>query len=112
YALSFTEPYFLGQRISAGFDIYKRQSGVTDKYLTDTTGGSIRFGLPISTDLTAGVAYNLSQQKITIDDAALTASGVPDPTLVSQAYIDAASQGTWIKSSVSWSLVYNTIDDG
>ncbi|MBX4421131.1 BamA/TamA family outer membrane protein, partial [Mycobacterium tuberculosis] len=26
YSLSFTEPYFLGQRISAGFDLFKRQS--------------------------------------------------------------------------------------
>jgi outer membrane protein insertion porin family len=111
YGLSFTEPYFLGQRISAGFDIYKRQSGVADKYQTDITGGSIRFGLPIGDDLTAGVAYNLSRQTITIDDAALTADGIPDPTQVSQAYIDAAAEGAWVKSSLGWSLVYNSIDD-
>jgi outer membrane protein insertion porin family len=111
YSLSFTEPYFLGQRISAGFDLFKRQSGVNDKYETDLTGGTIRFGLPITETLTAGVAYNLTQEKYEIDDEAKLPDGTPDPNQISQAFIDAADRGAWIKSSVSWSLVYDTIDD-
>ncbi|MBA8880372.1 outer membrane protein assembly factor BamA [Phyllobacterium myrsinacearum] len=111
YSLSFTEPYFLGQRISAGFDLFKRQSGVNDKYETDLTGGTIRFGLPITETLTAGVAYNLTQEKYEIDDEAKLPDGTPDPSQISQAFIDAADRGAWIKSSVSWSLVYDTIDD-
>ncbi|MBZ9654763.1 outer membrane protein assembly factor BamA [Phyllobacterium lublinensis] len=111
YSLSFTEPYFLGQRISAGFDIYKRQSGVRDKYETDLTGGTIRFGLPITEALTAGVAYNLTQEEYEIDDEAKFPDGTPDPSEISQAYIDAAEESPWIKSSVSWTLTYNTIDD-
>ena len=71
YSLSFTEPYFLGQRIAAGFDIFKRQSGVNNKYETDLTGGTIRFGLPITDDLTAGVAYNLTEEKYEIDNDAM-----------------------------------------
>ncbi|NWO50412.1 BamA/TamA family outer membrane protein, partial [Klebsiella pneumoniae] len=68
--------------------------------------------LPITETLTAGVAYNLSQEKYTIEDAAkIPGTDIPDPSQISQAFIDAANRGTWIKSSVSWSLVYNTIDD-
>jgi outer membrane protein insertion porin family len=111
YSLSFTEPYFLGQRISAGFDIYKRQSGVSDKYETDLTGGTIRFGLPITEALTASIAYNLTQEEYDIDDEAKLPNGEPDPAEISQAYIDAAEESPWIKSSVSWGLTYNTIDD-
>jgi outer membrane protein insertion porin family len=112
YSLSFTEPYFLGQRIAAGFDIFKRQSGVNNKYETDLTGGTIRFGLPITDDLTAGVAYNLTEEKYEIDnDAMIPGTDIPDPTEISQAFIDAAEESPWIKSSVSWSLTYNTIDD-
>ncbi|MEK1891190.1 MAG: outer membrane protein assembly factor BamA [Phyllobacterium sp.] len=112
YSLSFTEPYFLGQRIAAGFDIYKRQSGVSDKYETDVTGGTIRFGLPITESLVAGVAYNLSQEEYDIDsEAMIPGTNIPDPTEISQAFIDAAEESPWIKSSVSWSLTYNTIDD-
>ena len=112
YSLSFTEPYFLGQRIAAGFDIYKRQSGVSDKYETDVVGGTIRFGLPITEALTAGVAYNLSREEYDIDDEAMIpGTNIPDPTEISQAFINAAEESPWIKSSVSWSLTYNTIDD-
>ena len=111
YSLSFTEPYFLGQRISAGFDIYKRQSGVSDKYETDLTGGTICFGLPITEALTASIAYNLTQEEYDIDDEAKLPNGEPDPAEISQAYIDAAEESPWIKSSVSWGLTYNTIDD-
>ncbi|QND52776.1 outer membrane protein assembly factor BamA [Phyllobacterium sp. 628] len=111
YSLSFTEPYFLGQRISAGFDLFKRQSGVNDKYETDLTGGTIRFGLPITETLTAGVAYNLTQEKYEIDDKARNPDGSVNLDEISQAFADAANRGTWIKSSVSWSLVYDTIDD-
>ncbi|WP_457300067.1 outer membrane protein assembly factor BamA [Phyllobacterium sp. P5_D12] len=111
YSLSFTEPYFLGQRIAAGFDIFKRQSGVNNKYETDLTGGTIRFGLPITDDLTAGVAYNLTEEKYKIDGDALNPDGTPDLSEISQAFADAADESPWIKSSVSWSLTYNTIDD-
>lgn len=112
YSLSFTEPYFLGQRIAAGFDIFKRQSNVSDKYETDLTGGTIRFGLPITEALTAGVAYNLTQETYDISSAAMIpGTNIPDPTEISQAYIDAAEESPWIKSSISWSLTYNTIDD-
>src|SRR5690606_4076084 len=47
YGLSFTEPYFLGQRISAGFDIF-RSTREYDDYDVETTGGTVRFGLPIT----------------------------------------------------------------
>jgi outer membrane protein insertion porin family len=111
YSLSFTEPYFLGQRIAAGFDIFKRQSGVRDKYKTDVTGGTIRFGLPITEDLTAGVAYNLTQEKYDIEEEARLPDGSYDPNEISKAFADAAEESPWIKSSISWSLTYNTIDD-
>ncbi|MCO4316508.1 outer membrane protein assembly factor BamA [Phyllobacterium sp. 21LDTY02-6] len=111
YSLSFTEPYFLGQRISAGFDIYKRQSGVRDKYETDVTGATIRFGLPITEELTAGLAYNITREEYEIDEDALNDDGTPDLDEISRAFADAAEDSPWVKSSVSWSLTYNSIDD-
>jgi outer membrane protein insertion porin family len=30
FDFSFTEPYFLGRRLAAGFDLYRRESGNTD----------------------------------------------------------------------------------
>lgn len=107
YSFSFTEPYFLGRRIAAGFDIY-RQTRKYDHYDSDITGGTIRFGLPITDNISTQLAYNISQEKYDL-------SCVPTPPggdcNVSQAIINGVAQSPWIKSSVSGTLVYNTIDD-
>jgi outer membrane protein insertion porin family len=106
FGLSFTEPYFLGYRVAAGFDIFKNKT-TYDAYTVDRTGATVRFGLPITDQLSAQLAYNISQddyeQRDTNGDGVITASDTPLP-----AYIPA---GSWIKSSVSYALTFNTIDD-
>src|SRR5690606_7261512 len=106
FTLSFTEPYFLGRRISAGFDIYRNTRKVNNSdndhvYDRETTGGTIRFGLPITEALTAQVAYNYSQ-----DEYERYGN-----VAVSSAIQEALDQGKWTRSSISTGLVYNTIDD-
>ncbi|RUY85406.1 outer membrane protein assembly factor BamA, partial [Mesorhizobium sp. M7A.F.Ca.CA.003.01.2.1] len=113
YSLSFTEPYFLGRRIAAGFDIYKSTREYNNNYDSDTTGATIRFGLPITDSITTQLAYNISQEKYKVDDGCLT-DGVyipGSPCNISTAILDGIDQSPWIKSSVSLGLVYNTIDD-
>jgi len=112
YQLSFTEPYFLGRRIAAGFDIYYRTRQYDD-YDSDTTGGSIRFGLPITEKLTTQLAYNLSREEYSFDDdcAGTTLDPLNNPCFISLAIIQGVETSPWIKSSVSGGLVYNTIDD-
>ncbi|MCA0030833.1 outer membrane protein assembly factor BamA [Mesorhizobium sp. B263B2A] len=113
YSLSFTEPYFLGRRIAAGFDIYKSTREYNNNYDSDTTGATIRFGLPITNSITTQLAYNISQEKYKVDDSCgPTSPGDPDGTCnISPAILDGIAQSPWIKSSVSLGLVYNTIDD-
>lgn len=117
YALSFTEPYFLGRRIAAGFDIYKS----TREYRTydsETTGATIRFGLPITDNISTQLSYNISQEKYRFDKGCLT-GGILDPakcdvsTAIQNAILDPAGgyRDPWLKSSVSAGLTYNTIDD-
>lgn len=108
YMLSFTEPYFLGRRISAGFDIY-RQTRTRDDYESETTGATVRFGLPITEALSTQLAYNYSQEEYNFR------GDCEDPDSpecdISPAIEDAVETSSWTKSSVSGSLVYNTIDD-
>ncbi|TPM15714.1 outer membrane protein assembly factor BamA [Mesorhizobium sp. B2-3-6] len=112
YSLSFTEPYFLGRRIAAGFDIYKRTREYDD-YDSDTLGATVRFGLPITDSISTQLAYNISREKYELDDSCDdNGDGVPDSGCdVSEAILDGIDQSPWIKSSVSLGLVYNTIDD-
>ena len=100
YSLSFTEPYFLGRRIAAGFDLYKQKQTYTN-YTNDTNGGSVRVGLPISDALSTQLAYNLTQDKYTV-----TGAGAIAPAVAADIGV-----GSWIKSSVSATLTYNTIDN-
>jgi outer membrane protein insertion porin family len=112
YTLSFTEPYFLGRRIAAGFDIF-RQSRSYDNYTTVVTGATVRFGLPITENLTTQLAYNYSTENYDFRDACdANNDGIPDPgCVISPAIVTGVATSPWIKSSVSGSVIYNTIDD-
>ncbi len=61
YQLSFTEPYFLGRRLAAGFDIYRNESS-GGGYDIERNGGSLRIAAPLTEHLTAQLAYNYKQE--------------------------------------------------
>jgi outer membrane protein insertion porin family len=52
YALSYLDPYFTVDGVSQGFDVYKRKVDATSlsvgSYSTDTLGGGIKLGYPLS----------------------------------------------------------------
>jgi outer membrane protein insertion porin family len=66
--LSFTEPYFMGYRISAGFDVFTRFTDATQsgRYESRVTGGAIRFGLPITEEFGIGLRYSLYTTSIEV----------------------------------------------
>lgn len=111
FMLSFTEPYFLGRRIAAGFDIYRSTRNYSN-YDSQSTGATVRFGLPITQSLSTQLSYNISQEEYDYDEDCLT-NDVLDPSKcnVSLAIQDGVNNSPWLKSSVSTALVYNTIDD-
>ncbi|WP_048646270.1 outer membrane protein assembly factor BamA [Nitratireductor soli] len=110
YSFSFTEPYFLGRRISAGFDVYRRTRKFDDKYDRDIMGATVRFGLPITEALSTQLAYNYAQEEYSgTGNCSVPSSG--GNCNLAPALVEAINQGTWKKSSVSGSLIYNTIDN-
>ena len=113
FSLSFTEPYFLGRRIAAGFDVFQ-QTRQYNNYESENIGATVRFGLPITDNFTTQFAYNISQEQYAYrtDTCDTDLNGVPDGNcIVSPAIVDAVDAGTWLKSSVSGALQYNSIDD-
>ena len=66
YDLSFTEPYFLDRRLSAGVDLFRTETDYQDEgsYDSETTGGRLRFGWNYTDDLAHYVRYTLSEDKI------------------------------------------------
>ncbi|HEY8570863.1 outer membrane protein assembly factor BamA [Phenylobacterium sp.] len=68
---SFTEPRFLGRDLAAGADAYYYKYDLTDysAYKTETLGGGLRLGFPLSLNSRAGLRYTLRQDKVDIDDS-------------------------------------------
>ena len=102
YRISFTEPYFLGYRLAAGFDLFRTEDQGNDNYEFEEQGVTFRIAAPITEDLTFGLAYNFTETDYSntdLDDVAV-------------AYFNAISENeNWVKSSISPTLTYNTLDD-
>lgn len=99
FDFSFTEPRFMGLRVSSGFDAYYKVVGETDSNIYGTTaiGGQVRLGAPITSDLNGSVFLGLEQK--TIADV----EGTPSEIV--------ADGEQYEKAWVGYSLVYNTLDD-
>jgi outer membrane protein insertion porin family len=135
---SFTEPYFLGQRLAAGFDIYhqvnmKNQYALYENW---TTGGTLRLGIPVTDELTFQPNYSIYESKITIPNTSSQpysdCSGPNDPWIVGGTFYvvtptpyincltngeapveikQVAAQGNVVTSMAGFSLIYNTLDN-
>ena len=68
---SFTEPYFLGYRLAAGFDAFYKYSDLTrySRYETTVYGGQIRVGLPITEEFGVTLRYSLYNTELTIPNS-------------------------------------------
>ncbi len=66
YSISFTEPYFLGRRLSAGIDLFMEDQDYEDEasYDTHTIGGRTRFGWRYTDRFYHYARYNLSKNDI------------------------------------------------
>lgn len=65
YALSYTDPYYTVEGVSRGFDIYLREIDAANSglgnYRTQTAGGMLRFGVPVTEIDT--INYGLGYEK-------------------------------------------------
>ncbi len=97
--LSFTEPYFLGRNLAAGFDAFRTTTNQRRRaFDLERVGGSLRSGFSYTETLRHVVRYNLEQN--TISDVDEDAS-----LLVKE------EEGTFLQSGVSHELIYDTRDN-
>ena len=68
WGVSFTEPYFLDQRLAAGFDVFHtaQNNNQWALYETWTTGVNLRLGIPITDEFTFQPNYSIYQSQISI----------------------------------------------
>lgn len=115
YRLSFTEPYFLGYRLSAGFDVgtTQKDSSSDVSYGTDSTYGTIRFGLPLTEHSGLSLYYNYDTSSTTISSSLLDTVGTQGDTIgeISSALVPPNSPTDWTKSGFGYTWKYNSIDN-
>ena len=99
FDFSFTEPRFMGLRVSAGVDVYHRivNESANNFYGSTATGGQLRFGAPITRDLTGSVFFG-GESKTFADAVDPFSSFIGDEDVRNKAW-------------VGYSLVYNSLDD-
>lgn len=98
--LKFTEPYFLGRKMSLGIDIFGSETDqqAESSFDSRTTGAGLRFGFPLSENVSLSTRYSFTNTKI--KNVASDAS--PSIRL---------AEGTSNSSSVGYTLAYNTLDN-
>lgn len=102
YGLNFTEPYFLGYRLAVGFDLNHSETSSNDNYDYEENNVVLRATAPITEDLATTFRYNYKQMKY---DPSGSLSNLSEP------YQNLVENSPWVKSSVSQTLTYNTLDD-
>jgi outer membrane protein insertion porin family len=68
FEISYAEPYFLGYRVGAGFDIYAKQTLASNyvSYDSKTIGGALRAGFAVTEEFSLQLRYNIYRQEITL----------------------------------------------
>ena len=120
---SFTEPYFMGERIQAGFDIYANSSEANDYsyYDVEQTGLTLRAAFPITDNFAIGVRYTALNKDISVADARYNDCG-PGSQIGVPATLSCFNNGevsnaikeilgSRFLSMAGYSLTYSTVDD-
>jgi outer membrane protein insertion porin family len=106
FDLSASEPYFLGTRVSAGIDLYYKQTDASpyQSYGSNVYGTTVQFGTPLTEQLGVQYRYSLYNQNLTLDPTSLAAA----PSLPIQ---QAALAGPAWVSAVGSTVTYSTLDN-
>jgi outer membrane protein insertion porin family len=108
YDFSFTEPRFMGLKMSAGFDVYHRINAESSSYIygTTATGGQIRLGVPVTRDVNFSVFTGLETK--TVEDGDSPFSNI----LLEGAEVPGDADGkTFNKAWIGYTLAYSGVDN-
>ncbi|MGV0878155.1 outer membrane protein assembly factor BamA [Martelella sp. FLE1502] len=105
YNFSFTEPFFLGYRLAAGFDLYRASSSTQEYYNYAETAGAIRLTAPLTDNLYSTVKY--SYQQFEYDGR----GDWQNLNNVSQVYQDLINGSPWVVSSLQQSFNFSSVDN-
>ena len=120
FELSYAEPYFMGQRLSVGGDIYARQT-LASRYVSyenRTYGTTLRAGFALSEEVGLQLRYSVYRQEITLPDnlnncraGTNPAPGCYQDGEASLAVRKELASGPVLASLVGYTATYSTLDN-
>jgi outer membrane protein insertion porin family len=104
--LAVSEPYFLGTKVAAGFQLFGRQADANSyqSYGSTTYGATLQLGTPINEQLGVQWRYSIYNQNVTL---ASNNSGLTPSLAIREA---AAAGPTWVSAPGS-TATYSTLDN-
>lgn len=127
FEASFSEPYFMGYRMSAGIEGFAKQTIASSYQSYDTSmyGAGLNTGFALREDLALQLRYSIYRSEINLpsqyNNCTLgTVPGLPNYTGVTNCYADGEASlpvrlelanGPVITSLVGYTLAYNTLDN-
>ncbi len=104
FDVSFTDPWFLNQRLSAGVDLFGKQTFANSNqaFNTELYGGKVVLGTPINENLSVSTNYSLYKQGLSLD---------PSIGTVSLPIQQAAAAGSYWVSSFGNGVTFSTLDN-
>ncbi|WP_294533434.1 outer membrane protein assembly factor BamA [uncultured Rhodoblastus sp.] len=136
--LNYTEPFFLDQRLAAGFDLYSKLSDASRYayYSNWVSGGTLRFGIPITDQITLGPRYTLYNSRLSVPNSTSqpyndctypiigTTPGTPGALPIDTTYGTVScltngeasvalkqASGNWVTSMIGYTLSFNNVDN-
>lgn len=117
--LGFTEPYLFDKNIALGGNIFRRDYNSfnfvngnqrNNTYSQVSTGFQLRVGVPLTEYLQFQGRYGLQVDDVSLSRALYYTAGQCDPLLAGRFLCDAI--GNRLTSTLGYSLVYSTLDNG
>jgi outer membrane protein insertion porin family len=104
FDVGLTDPYFLGQRMPAGVELFANETigNVNQSFNSTVYGGKLSLGTPLTDQLGVTWTYSIYNQSVSLDPAE-GVSSLP----IQQA---AAAGPVWV-SSIGPTVTYSTLDD-
>jgi outer membrane protein insertion porin family len=114
FDLGLTDPYFLGNRLAAGFDVFYKENLVSpvQSYGSDTYGTTFKIGAPVTDEVTTQLRYSIFNQDVTLAPGLIGCSPASPPPggCPSLPIQEAALTGPQWISMVGYTVAYNTLD--
>jgi len=106
FDFSFTEPRFMGLKVSSGFDLWDHITSQTSSsyYGLTAIGGQVRLGMPLTDTISGSTFLGFEQQSYSVATTDSSGNPIPSSQLVNDGQV-------MNKAFVGYNLNFNTLDD-